>query len=224
MILVHWYPHGYFTSDGGWQGIRIVAGVDVVLGPLLTLVVFKQGKPGLKFDMSAIALFQTLALTAGTYFVYNERPVAVVFADESFHPISTSILTEAGLTTSELAAFDREQPALIYFEMPKDPVSEQALRVRALKNSQPVYLFSEHFRPINDSNIGKIIAAAIDMDSYLAQKPDDMRTYQEYLRGLEGDRDKLVYIPVRSRYHWFIGVFDKTRLRMIHVLDIQPPA
>ena len=25
LILFHWYPDFFFASDGGWQGIRIVA-------------------------------------------------------------------------------------------------------------------------------------------------------------------------------------------------------
>ena len=33
LILFHWYPDFFFASDGGWQGIRIIAFVDLVLGP-----------------------------------------------------------------------------------------------------------------------------------------------------------------------------------------------
>ena len=32
-----WYPTPYFETDGGWTVLRILAGVHVVLGPLLTL-------------------------------------------------------------------------------------------------------------------------------------------------------------------------------------------
>ncbi|MFZ4790954.1 MAG: hypothetical protein ACOYMW_08700 [Candidatus Competibacteraceae bacterium] len=44
-----WYPAPYFEINGGWIVLRILAGVDVVLGPLLTLIVFKPGKPGTDF-------------------------------------------------------------------------------------------------------------------------------------------------------------------------------
>ena len=58
IILVFWFPGILFNIDGGWTGLRIIIGVDLVLGPLLTLVVFKAGKPGLKFDLACIGLFQ----------------------------------------------------------------------------------------------------------------------------------------------------------------------
>ena len=67
-----WYPTPYFAIDGGWQVLRILAGVDVVLGPLLTFIVFKIGKPSLKFDMSCIILMQIGALIYGGMII---RPV-----------------------------------------------------------------------------------------------------------------------------------------------------
>ena len=37
VILLVWYPGYFFELDGGWEGLRIIIGVDLVLGPLLTL-------------------------------------------------------------------------------------------------------------------------------------------------------------------------------------------
>ena len=74
-----WYPAPYFETDGGWKVLRILAGVDVVLGPLLTLIVFKPGKPSLKFDMSCIVLAQLSALIYGGTIIYQQRPAFVVF-------------------------------------------------------------------------------------------------------------------------------------------------
>ena len=48
LVVFKWYPDIFFDTDGGWRGMRIIIAVDLVLGPLLTLVVFKAGKPGLK--------------------------------------------------------------------------------------------------------------------------------------------------------------------------------
>ena len=66
IIILLWYPGILFSIDGGWEGLKIVMGVDVVLGPLLTLVVFKVGKPGLKFDLTCIAVAQIACMVTGT--------------------------------------------------------------------------------------------------------------------------------------------------------------
>jgi len=55
MILV-WYPPPLFQLLGGFELLLLIVAVDIALGPLLTLVVFKSGKKRLKFDLSVIAL------------------------------------------------------------------------------------------------------------------------------------------------------------------------
>jgi hypothetical protein len=60
VILFLWYPGILFNVDRGWAGLQLVIGVDLIAGPLLTLVVFKTGKRGLNFDLSCIAIFQAV--------------------------------------------------------------------------------------------------------------------------------------------------------------------
>ena len=79
--LTLWYPGFFYSIDGGWEGMRIIIGVDLVLGPLLTTIVFKSGKPGLKFDLTAIGTMQATCLLAGVLIVYSERPLFFVFYD-----------------------------------------------------------------------------------------------------------------------------------------------
>jgi len=87
-MLVYWFPGKLFLMDGGWQGLKLVAMVDLVLGPALTLILYKPGKKNLKFDLCAIAVIQVLALGYGFYTTYNQRTVAVVFADNEFATVS----------------------------------------------------------------------------------------------------------------------------------------
>ena len=80
IIITVWYPGVLFNISGGWTGLKLVMGVDVILGPLLTLIVFKAGKPGLKFDLGCIATAQIVCMAAGLYIVYSERPLALIMA------------------------------------------------------------------------------------------------------------------------------------------------
>jgi hypothetical protein len=52
----------------GAEGLLLLmAGIDIVVGPLLTLIVFKAGKKGLKFDLALIALAQAAFLAYGVW-------------------------------------------------------------------------------------------------------------------------------------------------------------
>ena len=55
LMLALWYPKPYFEAMGGDTLIMILIGVDVVIGPLITLVIFDPKKKKLKFDLAVIA-------------------------------------------------------------------------------------------------------------------------------------------------------------------------
>ena len=57
-----WYPAPMLLAIGGHEIFLLILGIDVVLGPLLTLIVFRSGKKSLKFDLAVIALMQVAAM------------------------------------------------------------------------------------------------------------------------------------------------------------------
>ena len=83
LIVFHWYPVPYFGVDGGWQGIRLIALVDMVLGPLITFLIFDLSKSrrAIVFDIAVIFIFQIGALIYGINAAYSQRPVAIVACD-----------------------------------------------------------------------------------------------------------------------------------------------
>jgi hypothetical protein len=84
LMRLLWYPDFYFAAIGADGLLAILFGVDVVLGPMITLIIFKSGKKGLKFDLSFIAACQLVALLYGMHVVFVARPAFAVFAVDSF--------------------------------------------------------------------------------------------------------------------------------------------
>ena len=79
-----WYPPPYFEFDGGMNVMRLLLVVDVVLGPLLTLVVFQRGKKGLRRDLAVIGALQLAAFVYGAGLMFQYRPAFVVYAEKNF--------------------------------------------------------------------------------------------------------------------------------------------
>lgn len=73
-----WYQQVYFNVSGVSVPLQLLFIVDVVLGPLLTFIVYKQGKKHLKLDMAMIVGFQLAAFLYGAYAVYLGKPSLVV--------------------------------------------------------------------------------------------------------------------------------------------------
>lgn len=98
VVFGYWYPGVLREADQSWQRVlMLIVGVDLVLGPLLTLIVFNPVKKSLKVDLSIIAIAQITALVAGLYTVHNSRPVALYLAytPMGFEPLNADMITPA---------------------------------------------------------------------------------------------------------------------------------
>src|SRR5688572_1629501 len=84
LVYFLWFPGPLFRGAGGRDLFLVLAMVDVTLGPLITLLIFRPGKRGLKFDLAVIALIQVAALAYGTHVVFEARPVWTVFLKDRF--------------------------------------------------------------------------------------------------------------------------------------------
>jgi hypothetical protein len=105
LLLLVWYPAPFFHAAGADVLVILLVSVDLVLGPLLTLVVFKSGKKGLKFDLTLIALMQSAALVYGLSIVLLSRPVFLVAAVDRFVLVSASEIDAADLAKGSRPEF-----------------------------------------------------------------------------------------------------------------------
>lgn len=101
LVFVLWYPGAYRYLSGGRDLFLLVTSVDVVLGPLLTFVVFDRRKKSshLRGDLTVIATIQVIALAYGIHTVYQVRPIALVFERDRF-----TVITAASVHYPELSA------------------------------------------------------------------------------------------------------------------------
>jgi len=91
IVVFRWFPNEFIYA-GGITGLKIIVGVDLILGPVLTFLVFDTEKASLKFDLAFIFLLQLSCLAGGTWLMYKERPVAQVLADDGIHIFSQADL------------------------------------------------------------------------------------------------------------------------------------
>ena len=81
LVFGVWFPPPYSHAAGADRLILLLLGVDIVVGPLLTLIVYRHGKWGMRFDLWVIALLQAGAFLYGMSVVLTSRPVFVVADD-----------------------------------------------------------------------------------------------------------------------------------------------
>lgn len=220
LIVIYWYPLPFFHTDGGWQGIRIIAGVDLVLGPLLTLIVYKPGKPGLKLDLTLIGLAQAVALTWGIWVTYVERPVAVVYTLKYFTPVSARLLGQVGVAQEDLVTYGDKPPVPIYVDLPQATEEQQKYLAQAVSSGTPLYLFTELYQKFDSESLQILKQQSDQLYSYLESDKKGQRLLEAFFQIHPELYNRYLFIPLHSRYQRLVIVVDAVDLTFKDTLNI----
>lgn len=90
--------------------------VDIVLGPLLTLLIFNPVKSNKAtvFDFTVIGAIQISAFIWGLSAVYSQRPVVINFWEGIFYPMITEDLIAYDLKPKQFKKLTNNRPAIVY--------------------------------------------------------------------------------------------------------------
>lgn len=166
-VIVFWWFPGELFHVGGIQGVKIMAGVDLVIGPLLTLIVFNPKKKSLPVDLSIIALIQTLCLGAGMWLVHSERPLSVIYADNELYVATKNDFEsykDSDITI--LGIIDGPYPKYVYIELPKSKEDIETIKfISSFIEAAPLYLRTDLYRPLIENKESLIINQHLNLFS-----------------------------------------------------------
>ena len=135
IITQIWYPGPYFESDGGWQGIQLVIAIDLILGPLMTFLIFNPNKKRREIisDLSIVALIQISVLSWGVYTIYDQRPFAISFYKMAFYVITHDQIAVQNTNEKLLYQLSEEKPPILFSRPPRTSEEYDAY-VRQINN------------------------------------------------------------------------------------------
>ncbi|MEM7096949.1 MAG: hypothetical protein AAF541_01725 [Pseudomonadota bacterium] len=217
LVVFQWYPDFFFQTDGGWRGMRIIIFVDLVLGPMLTLVVYKAGKPGLKTDLTVIGLLQTVCLIAGTWVVYSERPITIVYNDSRFSVLSHDDYTAAGLAVPELDAFPGSSPKWVMVEVPTGVQEEADFRANIIKTGSTISMATQLYEPF-DFQHEQVKGAPISIEKLFGRK-NRRPLLEAWLAEQNRPLDDFQFYNLASRFAYGALIFDKATGTPVGVID-----
>lgn len=84
LVFFIWYPFPLANAVGVTHIFLMLLAIDVIVGPVLGLLVYKEGKKSLKFDIAVIIALQVSALCYGVYSIEQGRPAWLVFHADRF--------------------------------------------------------------------------------------------------------------------------------------------
>lgn len=101
LVFFAWYPTPLVTAVGVTQIFLMMLSIDVIVGPLLGLLVYKEGKKTLKFDLSIIVAIQISALCYGLYSIEQGRPAWLVYNVDRFELVRKNEIANQNINQAQ---------------------------------------------------------------------------------------------------------------------------
>jgi len=220
-VFLVWYPHPFFILEGLVQIVWVLVGVDIVLGPALTLVVFKTGKPGLKRDLSIIVAIQIMGFIYGANTFYQERPYFAVFYDSDyFEVIPASTMKDISRIDPDLNHSKFGGPIIVFVEAPTAISELQTILEEMKKGAPSIHLRPEYYKPLK-GHINKIFILSQNLDE-LQNIPANNVAISQF-KSEYGERiADFVYFPITGSLTSRLLVIDSRTESVVDYININP--
>jgi len=209
IMLVVWFPGPLFTAGGGNGLLEILVSVDVTIGPLITLAVYRQGKRGMKFDLAVIAVLQLSAFAYGMHIVYLARPAFIVFALDQFLVTQVVDVESGEYAKAQFPQFSHPPlggPLLVYVEMPTDPKERTKLTLAAMVGKD-VNVFPRLFKPYAE-HTQDVLKAAWTLAKLREAEPASAKIVDAYMANSQLKEADVRYVRLAAREAWVAVLID----------------
>lgn len=217
MVFFVWYPRPLDVATGVTEIFLMLLAVDIVMGPVMTFVVYEPGKPGLKFDLCVIAVLQIAALVYGISTVFAGRPAFIVFNQDRFDivrlvDIDATSAKKAEQEGNVLAQPGWFQPHWIGAVAPKDPKRSEEILFSAVDGGADWPQLPELYVPLEQ------------VKQKMLSKANPLSTIRKL------DKNKLLpesdahikWLPLRGKTKDMTVLIDSDSAEILKVVDINP--
>ena len=215
LVFGLWYPYPYSDLASGRELFALLISVDLVAGPLLTLIVYNPKKPRRELwrDVGTVIVLQLAALGYGLHIVAQARPVFLAFEGDRFRVVAVPDIDSASLARapSGMARLSWMGPQTIGVKLLEgsDPDYQKSIML-AVQGIHPA------FRPERwvdyDVQRQQVIRQSKPLAELKRKRPEQSALIDEAVREKGLVEMDLGYLPFVSSHHtdWVVAVDLKT--------------
>jgi hypothetical protein len=146
-IIYFWYPLPLMHMAKADQLLMMVGGIDLIVGPLLTLLVYKHGKKTLRMDLTVIAVIQAVFLSMGLYTMFQSRPVFLVATPKRFDLVFVNEIDSTRLSNAKekFKTLSFTKPLLVGAKFPTNKEEKTNIIMSALSGAGDIQTMPEYF-------------------------------------------------------------------------------
>lgn len=210
LVLLLWYPYPYGELSGGRKLFLLLIAVDVVCGPLLTLVLFNPKKSRNEFfvDMSLVVLIQLIALIYGLHTAHQARPLFLVHEVDRFRVVGMPDYGNVDVSNEILNLPQSLRPS--FFSSPilvgiRDAVNKKERReimIESVFGGRDYSQRPEFYTIYDASYAAKVINRSRSLSAFVNHFPLVRSEALNILRAENVDLYDARYLPVLHKQEW----------------------
>lgn len=218
LVFRLWYPAPLHEALGVTHIFLLLLLVDVLLGPLLTLLVYTTGKKTLFFDLSVILFLQLSALCYGLWTVTEGRPAWLVFNSDRFDLVQVLDIDAHQLSGArpEYRSVPWSGPRWVGAVGPESVEELNAIILESVMGGSDIAQRPNRYLPL------------AEMASTLRDKALSLQELHSY-NDEEQVRDTLAnwpeadaWVPLMARVKPMVVLLNKERAEVVAVVDLSP--
>ncbi len=222
LVFGVWYPYPYREISGGRELFLLVVGVDVVLGPLVTFIVFSQTKPRTELirDLAVVGLLQLAGLGYGLWTVHQARPVHLVFELDRFRAVHAVDVPETLLsqTPPGVDPFPLTGPTLLAVR-PFASAQEEADATLAALQGVALASRPDLWQPYAQAT-PRILAAAHPVDQLKRRFPGRVAEIDRVIAATGRPEGALAFLPLVARKSFWTVLLDARTAQVLGYLPL----
>ncbi|MBB5208978.1 TfpX/TfpZ family type IV pilin accessory protein [Chiayiivirga flava] len=220
IVLSLWYPPELLHMSKVDALIAIIAVVDITAGPLLTLIVYKKGKPSLRMDLAVIGMIQAALLAYGVYTLAQVRPVFLVGVIDRFNLVAANEIDPRDLAQGK-EPYNRlswSGPQRVGAVLPLDAALRANIFERAVAGND-VHTLPRYYVPFDEVQEGLLARAPLVSEIFAqassAEQAALLRVGGEDVRNLR-------YLPLQGARGTALMLLDPATGTPIAPVDLNP--
>jgi len=220
-LYLGWYRWpGWYLADAV-QVTTVLAGVDLVVGPLLTFIIASSIKPRrvLMRDIAVIATVQLIALAYGTVSLWHGRPLYYAFSEDVLQLVQAYDIEDAELAIARklnvpLLPHWYDLPRWIWAPLPQDSEEHDKIIASAVSGGGDVNSMPRYYKPW-DAGLPALRTQLkrIDDIKYFSGKEKKVLEARVRAAGLAADQPNAIALTGRGRP--LLAVFDRANLKIL---------
>jgi hypothetical protein len=224
-LYLGWYrwPGWYLT--GGFKIAALMTGIDVILGPLLTLVVANPGKPRreLARDIGIIVGVQILAAGYGASTLWQGRVLYYTFSQKYLEIVQAVDLQDEQIALGRklkpgLAPHWYSLPRWVYAPLPQDPKLQQEIMGSAISGDDDVIQMPQYYQPWEAAfpELRKTLRMPDEVGQFSRKQRQTLKIRMSQ-RGLPVDQANAV--AMMGKETWLLAVFEPKSMTLQALIE-----